>query len=745
MSKNITEILEIIDNDKTHLFRKAFSIGKNRDKITLNNDIVVNLTNANSYKDNNVRKRDEKEKLLEAVINHFYEPISISLDKLIPQHPFGKNYSDWTEIVENELMTIIEYKETNSTNIKTIRDIKEDAFKQIERQYIQVHKSNMGSKHHIQCFCSVIIGNIEKLAEFPGLIDKYLNSSLFNRNHHAEKLFKATGILISTRMYDSEKGGFDEEWSDCDVPFTAKINTSKQPYSPIGCEIQKLSIPIKEALLFPTVAGHHRSKNPRDRIPLYESKKQDLVSGIFNTVINDFKTMGHAGISEVFEKNTLSKTFSFIPNDCIIKKIGESFYFTSIEGHISDGQQHLDAVRQIIRILRKGKEEKPLQNKLTDEEYKQILSIYRFDDRMLDLCKKNKIGSFREREAFADHLEKSVSVIVSPVAASNSLEARENSKNRNTNVPVDKVNKEASSGEVSVKLPHFVNLLEELKNDFYIKIPNRSTYRIPDSKLINTIEINYLLSYANYFNKEMKNKRDANSFNLFNEAWGLATQPKAREIYSFLDSCVSLKSTNKETILNIKRAEALIRQLQTELEKEDLDEYDSKRILKEIEDENDCLSQILELNSESISLNTKEFPWKKFIKFLINIKDIVNSDIMSNKFQQCNNKKQAPLDKFSSIAILFLISKHGHKVVDLNSKALTQEINNLGNRFYNTYHEFPVSIVEWRKIFSVEGKILITSDTTEKVSNAKDLYKHILDIKEDDILKMIKKLHNKKD
>lgn len=236
---------------------------------------------------------------------------------------------------------IIEFKVTSNNNVN-------EAQEQI-LDYAKLCANNPNQKTNI--FCCIIIMDIEKIINEPGLLD------LFNNNTSIISCYETSleeyGISIENRIFDINKKGFIEnsfKKSSC-VP-TLEI-----------FDVPKPNVITRNAInAFYTITNTNATgaKNVRERLPLSDKGKLELCLSIFETLYKGYKKQDE----NVLFKYSEQKTFVFL-NDESIKFDdieNKQTYLTSTNAALINGQQstHVPylikvALKEIISFLHNSK------------------------------------------------------------------------------------------------------------------------------------------------------------------------------------------------------------------------------------------------------------------------------------------------------------------------------------------------------------------------------------------------------
>lgn len=451
----------------------------------------------------------------------------------------GEYRSDLIAYLDKDISNIVEVKETSELSPEKILKMSADGFNQLQFLYIKEFNND--------CFGSIVILNVGKLAENPELISKYHNLSPDNKKD-ASEVFNKYGIYIETRRYDCMKKKFLNKVDSnlaVHADFKIKANSSflKSKTNKIYCE-------ISNALKLPTTSTNsYGFKNVRDiRDPNISSDKADIVLDILNTTIKAFENKD----SQIITSAGKDKDFLISEDDSIsyMTEYPEYTHLTicTLNGAIIDGQNSIDGFRWIIETV-----EKVLKNFNLDD--RKLVGFEKIIYDNLDFNKDNmeKYLIFLKKAELGINLETTKDI--------NSAKERAISKNNTMQVSKAEI---AISG---IQIPIQILATELLDSyDINITYPKKEMYCVSQKIKDRTINIESLAKYFNVAREFISTKKNKESLPYFKLAQSLSGATKPDVLKVFIDQYVFKSKEGNEATKDIENKIKILAAKEKEIE-----------------------------------------------------------------------------------------------------------------------------------------------------------------------------------
>lgn len=438
---------------------------------------------------------------------------------------YHDNYrSDLIAYIEKDISNIIEVKESNNLSHEKLLQLTSNSFNQIQSLYTNGIEND--------CFASIVIMNIDKIATNPELISKFHNLSP-DRKKDSSEVFNKYGIYIETKRYDCMNKKFINKIDSnlaVHADFKIRANSSflKSKTNKIYCE-------ISNALKLPTTSTNsYGFKNVRDiRDPNISNDKADIVLDILNTSIKAFKKKD----SQIITSAGKDKDFLIAEDDSIAYMYDYKEYtqltICTLNGAIIDGQNSIDGFRWIIETV-----EKVLQNfNLSDKKLKGFEKTI-YDN--LDFNKDNmeKYLIFLKKSELGINLETTIDID----------SAKERAVSKNNTMQVSKAEIAISGIQIPVQM-----LSTELLDSYDINItyPKKEMFCVSQKIKDKTIDIESLSKYFNVARDFISTKKNKDSLPFFKLAQSLSGSTKPDVLKIFIDQYVSKAKEGNEITKDI--------------------------------------------------------------------------------------------------------------------------------------------------------------------------------------------------
>lgn len=447
----MTNLLEIIKNDKDHPFHNQVIISEDYKRIKTFNGRNVVIYGDKTY--------------LEALAREIIVNVLIKDQKRFYKEEERNEQNNRIDLVsqclfDHQVQSMIEFKNMDCEQSTNQTDkMLEQAFDQMHSLYIK------GQPHQNQDFyTTVIMTDIKKLVNNPLLLERFMTISNDKKLSHGIELFKEFGIYIETRKYNSIGSGFidnSKKWYQIPKHCIFELSPQKDVFG----EKSKIC-KVKNAIYLPSSSSEFGIKNVRDiKDPEMFTPKRVLVKDILDTLIEAFNLKD----KNLLANNGKEKDFVYIENETIIQirnyEEEKKFAVVTLNGAIVDGQNSLDALKRIVHIV-----DCVLRNQTLDTKFEESIAY------------KVRESGFNNKEVLEQFKQFILEshVLIKTTTCRDVRKARDIAISKNNTMEVTK--NELTMSENIEKIQYLSNQVL-LKSDYIIGYPKKENFGISKKML----------------------------------------------------------------------------------------------------------------------------------------------------------------------------------------------------------------------------------------------------------------------
>jgi hypothetical protein len=663
----------------------------------------------------NANKLNETiEKAFEQVKFNYIKPKST--EDLIKKIKFlWKEKNDFDAEISNQIEQSMYYSDVN-LNKKNIEELIKNNISKIklDDRLKQKLKDSIPSNEKITngfslfengSYVSVIVGDIIKILESPENMALFRELEVNQLNKKKEKHYEELGLFIITKKIkynETNELEFEEE-DFFDLSTVTRFELKDKTLSNCSSIKEKVIVSnLLESIKLPTYSKVGGIQNVR-RVynPERDEEKQSLVNSILGTLLLNLKE----NESPDSEKESLypwmsnegkKKDFNFVKNETIINDINKnSFFVSSVNSSLIDGQNSIDSVNIIINFFKLIEEHKwnyvDIEEAIKKSNYKKTYASmlktlivhfnFKHEKEKIDEYNDNNNEKldfkniFNQRIKEAGYIKNVIPFLKNcyvEVSLNNSKNIKESSliaKHKNTSIQVEKGDLDVSEHIDKVKV--LSNELFNFKPSFNLNYPKKLNYLYPkDSFLIETYKLAAFCKNIEEYKKKLN--QNENKLEVEDLEWSL--------IVSFAENrtkIFNIRSNNKSYIKNF-----LCKFLKEKESKE-------IKILKEkiaINDGNDLYENELktwktELSElEEIKINENN---KKSLLFILNLLKLASE--ISN--DSSIKKKDLLFSNIEEYAISYYLLIHKDTIKLLFKSDFNSEIDDDFKNKFSTFLE----------------------------------------------------------